>query len=148
MLVKLAALFHDSGFLNKYENNEIEGAKLAKRELPRYGFTDNHVDIIVNMVLATKIPQDPKTHLEEILCDADLDYLGRDKEEFDKISSSLAEELIDMKILKSIEDWDPIQIKFLESHKYYTKTCINDRRPNKIERLREIKDRLQGPNEE
>ena len=148
MLVKLAALFHDSGFLNKYENNEIEGAKLAKRELPRYGFTDDHVDTVVNMILATKIPQDPKTHLEEILCDADLDYLGRDKEEFDKISSSLAQELIDMKILKSMEDWDPIQIKFLESHKYYTKTCINDRRPNKIERLREIKDRLQGPNEE
>lgn len=148
MLVKLAALFHDSGFLNKYENNEFEGAKLAKRELPRYGFTDDHVETVVNMILATKIPQDPKTHLEEILCDADLDYLGRDKEDFDKISSSLANELIDMKILKSIEQWDPIQIKFLESHTYYTKTCINDRRPNKIQRLREIKDRSQGPNEE
>lgn len=148
MLVKLAALFHDSGFLNKYENNEFEGAKLAKRELPRYGFTENHVDTVVNMILATKIPQAPKNHLEEILCDADLDYLGRDKKEFDKISSSLAQELIDMKILKSMEAWDPIQIKFLESHKYYTKTCIEDRRPNKIERLREIKDRLQGPNEE
>ncbi len=148
MLVKLAALFHDSGFLNKYQNNEFEGAKLAKRELPRYGFTDAQVEIVVNMILATKIPQDPKNHLEEILCDADLDYLGRDKNEFDKISSSLAQELIDMKILKSTEDWDPIQIKFLESHHYFTKTCIESRRPNKIQRLREIKDRLKGPNEE
>jgi len=148
MLVKLAALFHDSGFLNKYQDNEFEGAKLAKRELPRYGFTDAQVEIVVNMILATKIPQDPKNHLEEILCDADLDYLGREKEEFDRISSSLAEELIDMKILKSIEEWDPIQIKFLESHHYYTKTCIKNRRPNKIERLREIKNRLKGPNEE
>ena len=146
MLVKLAALFHDSGFLNKYENNEFEGAKLAKRELPRYGFTERQVDKVVNMILATKIPQDPKNHLEEILCDADLDYLGRDKEEFDRISSSLAQELIDMEVLKSFDSWDPIQIKFLESHQYYTKTCIKDRRPNKIERLREIKDRLQGPN--
>ena len=148
MLVKLAALFHDSGFLNKYQDNEFEGAKLAKRELPRYGFTDAQVEIVVNMILATKIPQDPQNHLEEILCDADLDYLGREKEEFDRISSSLAQELVDMKILKSIEDWDPIQIKFLESHHYYTKTCIKNRRPNKIERLREIKNRLKGPNEE
>ncbi|MBO73008.1 MAG: hypothetical protein CMD35_05245 [Flavobacteriales bacterium] len=148
MLVKLAALFHDSGFLNKYENNEAEGAKLAKRELPRYGFTEEQVEVVVNMILATKIPQDPKNHLEEILCDADLDYLGRDKEEFEKISSSLAQELIDMKILKSMEEWDPIQVKFLESHHYYTKTCIDSRRPNKIERLREIKDRLEGPNQE
>lgn len=148
MLVKLAALFHDSGFLNKYQNNEFEGAKLAKRELPRYGFTDAQVEIVVNMILATKVPQAPKNHLEEILCDADLDYLGRDKEEFDRISSSLAQELIDMKILRSIEDWDPIQVKFLESHHYYTKTCIESRRPNKIERLREIKNRLKGPNEQ
>jgi predicted metal-dependent HD superfamily phosphohydrolase len=148
MLVKLAALFHDSGFLNKYENNEFEGAKLAKRELPRYGFTDAQVELIVNMILATKIPQEPKSHLEEILCDADLDYLGRSKDEFEKISNSLAQELVDEEILKSVDHWDPIQIQFLESHKYFTKTCIKDRRPNKIERLREIKDRLQGPNEE
>ncbi|MBK21413.1 MAG: hypothetical protein CMP63_03715 [Flavobacteriales bacterium] len=148
MLVKLAALFHDSGFLNKYQDNEFEGAKLAKRELPRYGFTDGQVEVVVNMILATKIPQDPKNHLEEILCDADLDYLGRDKNEFERISSSLAQELIDMKIIKSMEDWDPIQVKFLESHQYYTKTCIESRRPNKIQRLREIKNRLTGPNQE
>lgn len=148
MLVKVAALFHDSGFLNKYLDNESEGAKLAKRELPRYGFTNIQVEIVEGMILATRIPQNPKTHLEKILCDADLDYLGRDKNEFDKISSSLAQELIEMKILKSIDSWDPIQVKFLEMHKYYTKTCIQERRPGKIERLREIKDRLKGPNME
>ena len=148
MLVKVAALFHDSGFLNKYQNNEPEGAKLAKRELPRYGFTDAQVEIVEGMILATKIPQEPNNHLEEILCDADLDYLGREKEEFDKISTSLAQELIDMKILKSINHWDPIQVKFLEAHQYFTKTCIQTRRPGKIERLREIKDRLKGPNVE
>ena len=148
MLVKIAALFHDSGFLNKYQNNEPEGAKLAQRELPRYGFTNSQVKIIEGMVLATKIPQNPKNHLERVLCDADLDYLGREKEEFDRISSSLANELIDMKMINSIGAWDPIQVKFLESHQYFTKTCKETRRPGKIERLREIKDRIQGPNEE
>ena len=48
MLVKAAALFHDSGFLNKYQDNESEGAKLAKRELPRYGFTETQVQRIEN----------------------------------------------------------------------------------------------------
>ena len=148
MLVIIAALFHDSGFLNKYQDNEPEGAKLAKRELPRYGFTDSQVQIIEGMILATRIPQDPKNHLEKVLCDADLDYLGREKEEFDRISSSLARELIDMKIISSMDAWDPIQVKFLESHQYFTKTCKESRRPGKIERLREIKDRLKGPNEE
>lgn len=146
MLVKVAALFHDSGFLNKYQNNESEGAKLANRELPRYGFTDAQVEIVEGMILATKIPQDPKTHMEEVLCDADLDYLGRSKKEFDVISDSLAQELVDMKSLKTLKQWDPIQIKFLEAHKYFTKTCVKTRRPGKIERLREIKARLIGPN--
>lgn len=146
MLVKVAALYHDSGFLNKYQNNEEEGAKLARRELPRYGFTDAQIEIIEGMILATKIPQSPKNHLEEVLCDADLDYLGRSKEEFEEISSNLAQELIDKKLLKSIKHWDPIQVKFLESHVYFTETCIKTRRPGKIERLREIKARLQGPN--
>ena len=148
MLVKVAALFHDSGFLNKYQNNEAEGANLAKRELPRYGFTDSQVEIVEGMILATKIPQDPKNRLEEVLCDADLDYLGRSKEEFDIISDSLAQELVDMKLLKNLNQWDPIQIKFLEAHKYFTKTCVKTRRAGKIERLREIKARLIGPNVE
>lgn len=146
MLVKVAALYHDSGFLNKYQNNEEEGAKLARRELPRYGFTDAQIEIIEEMILATKIPQSPKNHLEEILCDADLDYLGRSREEFEAISSNLAQELIDKKLLKSLDDWDPIQVKFLEAHAYFTETCTETRRPGKIERLREIKARLQGPN--
>lgn len=145
LLVKLAALFHDSGFLNKYRNNEIEGAKFAKEFLPKYGFTDQQVDLVEGMILATQIPQKPTNLLEEIICDADLDYLGRSKEEFEEISNRLAKELVEYKFLKSTDDWDPIQVKFLENHSYFTKTCNDERRSGKTERLREIRDRLIGP---
>lgn len=145
MLVKLAALFHDSGFLSKYQNNEVEGANLAKEFLPKYGFTDQQINLIQGMILATVIPQKPNNHLEEILCDADLDYLGRSKEEFEKISDSLAKELVEYKLLKSINEWDPIQVNFLESHRYFTETSKKERRSGKIERLREIHDRIAGP---
>ena len=145
MLIKLAALFHDSGFLSKYQNNEIEGANLAKEKLPKYGFTEQQISLIQGMILATAIPQKPTSHLEEIICDADLDYLGRSKDEFDKISDTLAEELVKYKILKSTDEWDPIQVKFLESHRYFTETNKKDRRSGKIERLREIHDRISGP---
>ena len=145
MLIKLAALFHDSGFLSKYQNNEVEGANLAKEKLPKYGFTEQQISIIQGMILATAVPQKPTNHLEEIICDADLDYLGRSKEEFDKISNTLAKELVKYKILKSTDEWDPIQVKFLESHRYFTETNKKDRRSGKIERLREIHDRISGP---
>lgn len=142
LLVKLAALFHDSGFLNKYRENEPEGAKFARELLPKYGFTDHQVDLVEGMILATKVPQRPTNHLEQVICDADLDYLGREKDEFEQISSSLEKELIEYGFLASSADWDPIQIKFLEAHSYYTKTCIAERQPNKMLRLEEIKARV------
>jgi predicted metal-dependent HD superfamily phosphohydrolase len=131
--------------LNKYRDNEVEGAKFAKEFLPKYGFTDQQVELVEGMILATQIPQKPTNHLEEIICDADLDYLGRSREEFEEISDSLAKELVEYKFLKKKSEWDPIQVKFLESHSYFTDTCKKERRPAKIERLREIRDRIAGP---
>lgn len=142
VLVKLAALIHDAGFLTKYQENEEEGAGIARVILPKYGFTDQQVEIIEGMIRATKIPQNPQNHLEEVMCDADLDYLGRSKEEFDKISANLCKELVEYGFLKSKEDWDPIQVKFLAQHQYFTQTAINERREFKLQRLEEIQKRL------
>lgn len=142
MLVKLGALLHDAGFMYQYQNNEELGAKMAVEILPKYGFNAEQVKIVENMIMATKIPQNPQTHLEQILCDADLDYLGRSKEEFEKISSTLCKELLEFDFLKSAEDWDPIQVKFLSSHKYFTQTSIQSRREFKLQRLAEITARL------
>lgn len=146
MLIKLAALYHDAGFLLKYRDNEEEGAKLAKEYLPKYGFTDQQIEIVVGMIMATRVPQCPTNHLEEIICDADLDYLGRSKEEFEKISGALQKELLEYGFLKTEEEWDPIQIKFLGMHKYFTKTAIEERREAKLERLEEIKQRVENGN--
>jgi predicted metal-dependent HD superfamily phosphohydrolase len=140
MLVKMAALLHDAGFLNKYWSNEPEGVKFAKELLPDYGFTDSQIDIIEGMIMATRIPQKPTNHLEEIICDADLDYLGR--EDFEKISSTLQQELIDYGGIKGAEDWDPIQVKFLGAHKYFTKTAIATRDAQKQKYLEGIKRRM------
>ena len=37
-LLKTAAIFHDAGFIEKYENNEAIGARLAEENLPKFGF--------------------------------------------------------------------------------------------------------------
>ena len=48
------------------------------------GTTHLGYDLFSQLILATKVPQKPKNKLEKIICDADLDYLGR--EDFDNIS--------------------------------------------------------------
>ncbi len=88
------------------------------------------------MIMATQIPQTPKNRLEEILCDADLDYLGSD--EYGIISAQLFKELNHQTPL-SDWDWLNIQIRFLESHHYFTTTAINSRKQKKEKILNALK---------
>lgn len=141
-LLKTAALFHDSGFLTTYNGHEDEGCKLIREVLPEFEYDKNDIDKICRMIQATKIPQNPKTPLEEILADADLDYLGRD--DFYPISNSLFEEFKSINLLETEEEWNKIQVKFLEQHHYFTKTCIRKRKEEKEKRLVELKQIIQS----
>ena len=87
--------------------------------------------------MATKVPQTPKTLLEKMICDIDLDYLGRS--DFYKISNYLFEELKVTRGLTSKNEWNKIQVKFLEAHEYHTDFAIKKRQPEKEKRIEEIK---------
>src|SRR6186713_2897321 len=66
-------------------------------------YAEEEADRICNMILATRIPQLPKTHLEEIMCDADLDYLGRN--DYTQIADGLYEEMRMAGQIKTEKDW-------------------------------------------
>jgi hypothetical protein len=120
LLLKIACLYHDSGFLFTYKEHEVVGCNLARKELPSFGLTQKQVDIICGMIMATKIPQTPLTKLEEIICDADLDYFGR--EDFFPIANTLFQELKARSFVASEYDWNKIQINFFKQHRYFTNT--------------------------
>lgn len=77
-LLLTAALFHDSGFVKIRNGHEEESCRIARQHLPDFNYQPTEIELVCGMIMATRIPQSPKTVLEEILCDADLDYLGRD----------------------------------------------------------------------
>lgn len=136
-LLKVAALYHDSGFLHIYKGHEEEGCKLAMKELPGYGLNKEQIEIICGLVRATKLPQSPRNHLEEVICDADLDYLGRD--DYVEISNHLYSEFLREGYVKNDEDWLNMQISFFESHHYFTKWSRENRGPVKQQRLEMLK---------
>ena len=140
--LQTAALFHDAGFLYVYKEHELEGCRIVKDTLPDYGYSNSAIEAICGMIMATRIPQTPHTHLEQILADADLDYLGR--ADFHLIADTLCQELLLMGSLQREEDWDPLQIKFLESHQYFTQSSKLDREPVKRKHLEEIVARVSG----
>ncbi len=140
-LLKSAATYHDAGFIEQYDKNEPIGARLAQEILPKYGYTDKHIDQIKDLIYVTAIPHKPKNLLEEIICDADLDYLGRD--DFHEIADRLRRELREHCKIDSDRKWDEVQVSFLNSHKYFTKTAKETRDKKKAQNLQEILDRLE-----
>jgi predicted metal-dependent HD superfamily phosphohydrolase len=129
LLLKVAALFHDTGFLETYNNHEEKSVEIMKRHLVEGDLTNLEIERVMGMIMATKIPQSPTNPLEEIICDADVDYLGRD--DFERISNSLKDEFLVYGVIKSEADWNPLQIRFFEMHAYFTETCKTNRAAKK-----------------
>lgn len=136
-LLKVGALMHDIGFIESVENHEANGARIAEKILPDYDFSAEQIDVVKGLIMATKVPQRPKNKLEKIICDADLDYLGRD--DFYPISRTLYDELRAISKIESESDWNRLQVLFLESHHYHTQFAIENRQPEKEKRLNELR---------
>ncbi|MDD4148692.1 MAG: adenylate/guanylate cyclase domain-containing protein [Bacteroidales bacterium] len=138
LLLKCAALFHDAGFMVSYDNNEEIGAKMAAQTLQKFKFTDEQIETVKRLILATKMPPKPKDHLEKIMCDADLDYLGRP--DFIPISQNLFRELFERGKINTIEQWNRMQYKFIVSHNYFTETARKNRDAGKELVMKELKE--------
>lgn len=136
-LLLTAALFHDSGFLWQQYEHELVSCEIVREFLPAYAYTPEQIDRICGMIMATKIPQTPHNKLEEILCDADLDYLGRD--DFFTIGDGLYQELCMYGILGTEIEWNKLQIRFLEKHRYFTASAIRLRKARKQQYIDVIK---------
>ncbi len=138
-LLKTAALFHDCGFIGTYKDHEEEGCRIARNQLPLFSYSKEQIDVICGMIMATKSPQSPKNHLEMVICDADLDYLGRD--DFDPIADTLFKELKVRQLVTDIDSWNQIQVKFLEAHQYHTKSAQQKRETIKKQHLNKLRQR-------
>ena len=139
-LLRIGALLHDIGFTISNVNHEDRGVEIAKQLMDDFGFSKADFKVVKGLILSTRIPQDPKTELEKIICDADLDYLGRS--DFYKISNFLFKELKAYSIINNQREWDIAQIKFLESHYYHTDFALRNRQTKKEERIAELKKQI------
>lgn len=117
-VLKLAALYHDLGYLERRANHEEAGAAMFMAESAGSAIADETKEIISRLILVTKIPQQPATLLEQIICDADLDYLGR--EDFPTIAEFLYLELKACDEMPDRTRWNEVQLRFLEAHRFHT----------------------------
>ena len=139
-LLLTAAAYHDSGFLKFNNGHEEESCRIAAEALPGFGYTEHDINLICGMIRATRVPQSPKTLLERILADADLDYLGRD--DFFEVGDRLFNEL---KLTGKVDDktaWNKLQLDFITNHSYFTQTAINLRQAKKQANIAQVRIQL------
>lgn len=140
-LVRTAALFHDTGFLFRYHDNETLAVELFSYHAPKFGYQPDDIARINAIISATAIGAKPQNLAEAVMCDADLDYLGR--LDYHVTAGKLFDEmeLYGEKITR--KERIEIQIDYLENrHQYYTTSAINLRDPGKKRRIVELKKRL------
>jgi uncharacterized protein len=135
MLLRTAAWYHDIGYIEQRTDHERVGAQIAGTVLPRFGYTASQIATIQSMIMATRMPQDPRTPLECIIVDADLDSLGR--KDFMRTSLNLRAELMAFGTPTTIITWYGHQLQFLRRHHYFTAAA---RALRDIQKQRNIED--------
>lgn len=135
-LLRIAAICHDYGFTESTLDHEERGI-VALQGLLTPILKKEEVETINGMIRATKVPQEPKTFYEEILADADLDYLGR--KDYDEISAKLFKEYMHLGVVSNKIGWLDLQISFLENHKFHTDFAKKNREELKTKKIKELK---------
>ncbi len=141
MLLKTAALFHDTGFIWRYENNEELACNFARELLVGFDYKTNQIEHICRMIMSTQIPQEPEDKLAMILCDADLDYMGRG--DFFITALRLHREWSENSNMKiTFKDWYLKQQSFIIQHAFFTHSARKLRDEKKAHNLTQVKELL------
>ena len=141
-LLVAAAYFHDTGFIREYDKNEPIAARMAGRILKLIGFNPDEIEMIQKMILATDLAVKPQTHVEKILCDADLDHFGR--EDFFELDGKLREGRRVRGIdVSDDEKWYKGTLAVMTNHQYYTESQIKMRDKEKQKNIERLLEKLE-----
>jgi class 3 adenylate cyclase/HD superfamily phosphodiesterase/ActR/RegA family two-component response regulator len=141
LLLRTAVLYHDAGFIEKYNHNEDFAIGMARNALPKYGYSIEQIDTVCRIIQATKSNVEPVSALEKIMCDADHDYLGR--ADYYAVAKRLRNEMANYNRIFTEKEWCQFQLEYLEkTHQFYTETAKNIRLQAKQKRIAELKEQL------
>lgn len=135
-LVNTAALLHDAGFLQSEEDHEEHSCQVARTLLPQYNYSEDEIETVCKLIMVTKLPSQPTTDAERVLCDADLAYLGNDH--YLQRATALYNEFKQNGTVTDWKEWQNVQLQFLRAHRYFTKTALKKWGPKKAENLQHL----------
>ncbi|OIQ37732.1 MAG: phosphohydrolase [Bacteroidetes bacterium MedPE-SWsnd-G1] len=149
-ILLLAAWFHDSGFIIDFKNHEEKSKEIVKEYLGSLNFGDDKIKEVCSIIDATKMPQSPKSKLDQIICDADLFHLG--SEDFNAKSNLLRAEMEQLcdRAFTEIE-WAEKNTQFFNEHKFFTNYAfekLNDQKALNLLKINKDLKKLKAKEEE
>jgi len=142
VVLRLAALLHDTGYTVKRDGHEEESVKIATQFLEENGVDQNTIDDVNKCIIATKFKDKPNSRLEEMIRDADASHFGKDY--FTEASEFLRQEYKSQGLKNySPREWRDENIKVLiEKHQFYSDYALRNWQKVKEDNLADlIKDR-------
>lgn len=136
----IAAWFHDTGFCEVYAGHEEASIKLTSEFLLKQGYNAEGIKAVTQCIEATKMPQNPKTELAKVLCDADLFHVSTPhffyrkqllrkewEDEFNKYYNDM--------------EWHELNLEFLQNHQFlteYGKTTLGKGQKTNIKKIKNL----------
>ena len=140
-MLLLAAWFHDSGITETYNNHEEKSAQIAREFLAMNKYPDEKINTVSNLIIVTKIPQNPKNLLEEIICDADISHIGR--KGFNTRSQLLRAEWETLQNKKITDfEWLKSNIEFVAGNKFRTRYAKQNFEKQRLKNLDKLQKKL------
>ena len=143
LLLQISVWFHDTGYSEGSKDHEERSCVNADHFL-RGKITDTDLELVKGCILATKVPQQPNTTLEKIICDADLSHLGMEMY-WDRTGKYRQELILTGRNVMSEQDWVEFEMNFMLAHEYHTAVAqdlFNKRKAKHIQQLLKQKRRL------
>lgn len=150
-IIYLACIFHDSGFVKQYQDNEYIWSQIAQKWLNEQWFQIDKIDIVKNLILYTNLSNKfliPDSYILGsksfwIIRDADLDNFWRD--DFWIKNKQLFKEfnLKNWKITLNENQWLKNTEKIIVNYNFFTKTQIVERNDVLMQNKKQLKQKLQ-----
>lgn len=118
-ILRISALFHDIGYISVYDGHELESTKIAGSFLLSKNINPVIISQVRESILATKVPQNPKNLLGQILCDADMMHLTYE-DYFDQIELLRQEWSNIGKVHLDEVEFHKVALEFIMNHNYLT----------------------------
>jgi predicted metal-dependent HD superfamily phosphohydrolase len=141
-IARMAAWFHDVGYVYSQDDHESESIRLAESFLNDKNIDDQDIHDVVSCIEATRVPQSPKSDAARVLCDADMMHLAS-PDYYAHIDRMRKERkyLENRKISK--QEFDQVSMTFFRVHEYFTEYGQNILQQGKDKNFAMIQDNIQ-----